>query len=238
MTNIEKQQTMQERAAAVAAACGGMPTELPFVPSLKIAQLTSGVTKSGDCAAGDLFFNQKQSLGPKTPGLIYNYQLHALRLERKQKVAESYNVQYGEPGPDGIKPIIGDETFVEIMNGKDNAKAGVIHLWGPEILVFLPAIDQFAILFLNKKTTRRYWNEFLNPRWFNPDKPELVELYTDRVAPTGTDYEWWEPHCRLLEEVPEGFALPNPKRVESAHKKFLTKAEAEQAEDGETPPER
>jgi hypothetical protein len=236
MNEIESKQTVDERAQKLLNTFGNIDTELPFIPALRVGQPLSGVVSGGKCQPGEFFYNQDTVLGESIPGLVYDYQWHGLKLKKKEKVLESYTVEYGEV--DGVRQIVGDEVFVKIMRGKDDSSQGISYLWGPEILVFLPSINKFAKLFLNKKTNRRYWNEFLNPHWYSPTEPRLCKFFTTRVQPEGSTYVWWEPHCCLEEDVPEGFALPSRNRVGSAREKFRAKASEETPEDGEAPPER
>lgn len=233
---IEKKNTLDERARELQERYGSLDSELPFIQPLRIAQKTSQVAENDICAVGDFYFGQDIALGSNVLGVVYDHKWHALKLVNKQVELESFDVVYGEPDEHGFRPIIGDDAFLTIMRGKDDIKNGITYCWGPELLVFLPEVGDFAVLFLHKKTSRKHWKEFLNPAYYNIERPLPCIFYTQKVAPPKLAYSWIEPHCRRATEDEEvEFAYPHPARIIAAKEKFMAR---KISEDGSPPPER
>jgi hypothetical protein len=242
-TEIQPTEQQQKLQKELEEKYGGLiKNELSFIPLIRIAQKSSSIVDDADAnvKVGDLYFGQDRGLGTSTLAIVLADQWHAIKIEKGKKVLESYNCIHemveqecqGEMVP--VKTIVGDETFVAIVNGQDDQKEQIAHRWGPELLLYLPEINQFAVYFLNTNTQRKHWLEFLNPRTYG--RP--VELSTKKIAPANSTYVWWEPQVRTVQraELPENFALPAPERIQAAIKKFTSVAN--EVEEGETPPER
>lgn len=243
MTDIEAKGVVDQRAEELAAAYGSIDNELPFIPPLRMAQKTSDVVGNGKVKLGEWYFNQDTPLGNKITVLVYDHRLHGLKIQNKEKVLESYNVVYEDvKQADGsvVREIVGDADFLTIKNGVDDNKKGVQHLWGPELLIYICDIGEFAILFLNKASSRKHWTEFLNPRTFDYNHPKPCVASTNLVDPPKLSYSWYEPNCRAAnQDESVSVVLPSPARIEAARKKFIEAAQrGENAEEGEAPPER
>ena len=234
-SSIESQSTLEARAKQLENQYGtSIANNIPFIQALRVAQRTSQVVDQGICQTGDLYFGADTPLKGGATCIVIANRDHAIKLEQRKKTAESYNMVMGSDGK-----IAGDETFLSIVNGVDDNKRGLVHMWGPELLVFINEINEFAILFLGKGSSRKHWKEFLNPAHYNPgnwNKP--VKIYTKKEPAEGSQlsYTWFEPRCRLA--VPEelkDFCLPQQARIDAALAKWAAKSVAEE---GEVPPER
>lgn len=216
MTDIEKQSDIQERARQLAEQYQNIANEIPFLQPLRYASETSKVSKKGIVPAGEYYFGQDRPLGGAVLATVLEHRLHAIKIVQSKKVLESYNVEYSTIN--GKREITGDVDFVTIKNGADDIKKGITHLWGPELLVYLPEIGEFAIFFLSKTSSRKRWNEFLDPNLF-PGKPCIFT--TQLVAPETLSYSWYEPHCRrATDDECVNFTLPLEARLDSALKKW------------------
>ncbi len=173
--------------------------DLPFLPSMQILQALSKASEEEKNEVGDFFIASKElNLGPKVEVVIAGRRPHALLLQAKKKIKETFD--YNSP------------LFEEIAHTKDDRPNEIVAFNGlGDWLFFLPKYELYITYFCGRGSTRPLTNELLD--YLTPPELRITELskekpYTDHfelyshweTKMWGDKFKSWRPKSTPLEK--------------------------------------
>jgi hypothetical protein len=152
---------------------------LPYVIIVgKSADLTG---PPHNCTAGDFYLIDNTGptrLGDKIDVHITDYRMKALKYKKDLRVISSHDIE--DPLYLEIKTI--SDKLSVIKQQKD--ENGFSYLWGPEYLLWLGDIGQFATFFCSNKTLKRAAREVIHIR-----RGKIATFEHDWIVTP--NYSWW-----------------------------------------------
>lgn len=174
-----------------------------YLPRLQICGSSTDIAKEGKIKIGHIaLIKTKDSfidLGEQVMALVIAYRPKALQLG--DEIVACYNPK--------------SELFAKIKSQSDVQDSGC--MFGPEYLIWIPEIKQFATFYLSSKTAR---NEALN---MQTNIRRAVSIRSKLI--TGKKYKWHGPSISGSTEVIED--MPSGDLLKEIHDKFVNPPEKE-----------
>jgi hypothetical protein len=200
-----------------------------FVDSLRLLQFASPAVGDKLGSPGQFLLANDKNLGEEVSIFVCAQQWHAMKLEGKKIIAQSWvcvqeNIK--DPFDKGkmIKAITGDEIFKEIANSRDDNAKQLVNLWGKDVLIFINELGVYGNLFLSRPTSRKRFKEF------NALIGKPAKLGSKLVAPSSSTFRWYEPRCSPVENISD-FVPPTKESLLAALERFAPPKVTETSED-------
>lgn len=205
------------------ASMSALHTGKEYLPSIRFMTGKCKKVARGEAEANTYYFcrssNSSEKIGKSFSAVVVAAAIKGMRVNQKPPLSV-YPKDLDENG----YPT--DQEFLDIVEDSNIENSGA--LFGYEVLMWLPAIQEFGLFFLSGASTRKLFVETVS---------KVMSEHTIWSSKTiETDYTWVTPEVTVSPDT--SIALPTEKQYQEALRIFnLTKeggAEAVELEEGTT----
>ena len=187
-------------------------TSAAFLPRLQLMIATSEPCKNGDFPINHYALvrskNSMEDLGDSVDLFVVTWRPKALKID--ETVFAVYDPKLGDDG----KPT-GD--FARIMIDSEKRDSGC--MYGPEYLVWIPQIKEFATFFMGSKSSRRE-SPLMSARC-----GKMATLKSKLIP--GKKYKWFAPSVFACSTPPDEANMPSAVDIKTEVDKFNNPPESE-----------